>query len=74
MRPIDMARPHLHSFLAEAYSHFDIVIWSATSMKWIELKMSEMGVVSQADLLGGRTHAAGGLVGAGARGRVSEIT
>jgi ubiquitin-like domain-containing CTD phosphatase 1 len=61
MRPIDMARPHLHSFLAQAYAQFDIVIWSATSMKWIELKMSEMGVVSQADLLG-----AGAGAGAGA--------
>ncbi len=26
------------------YEHYDLVIWSATSMKWIEVKMRELGV------------------------------
>lgn len=26
------------------YEHYDLVIWSATSMKWIEIKMRELGV------------------------------
>jgi ubiquitin-like domain-containing CTD phosphatase 1 len=34
----------LHEFLTSAYEDYDIVIWSATSMKWIEAKMVEMGV------------------------------
>jgi len=43
-RPELLARPHLHEFLTAAYNaNFDLFIWSANSMKWIEVKMRELG-------------------------------
>lgn len=44
-----LGRPFLHDFLCAAHANnFDIVIWSATSMRWIELKMQELGLASDA--------------------------
>jgi len=40
----DLMRPYLHYFLEAAYADYDIAIWSATSMKWIEAKLQELNL------------------------------
>ncbi|KAL0422261.1 UNVERIFIED_CONTAM: Ubiquitin-like domain-containing CTD phosphatase [Sesamum latifolium] len=41
--PLELMRPCKFSCV---YAEYDIMIWSATSMKWVELKMGQLGVLN----------------------------
>lgn len=45
-RPEEMKRPHMDAFLTAVYAHYDLCIWSQTSWRWLELKLTELGFLS----------------------------
>eukprot|EP01130_Rhizamoeba_saxonica_P002162 TRINITY_DN11974_c0_g1_i1.p1 TRINITY_DN11974_c0_g1~~TRINITY_DN11974_c0_g1_i1.p1 ORF type:complete len:340 (-),score=72.01 TRINITY_DN11974_c0_g1_i1:73-1053(-) len=43
--PLVLKRPFMNEMLTAIYPYYDIMIWSATNMSWIELKLVELQVV-----------------------------
>lgn len=41
-------RPFLHEFLTLCYQHYDLVVWSQTRWTWLEMKLTEMGMLTNA--------------------------
>ena len=41
-----MKRPHMDSFLTAVYQHYDLVVWSQTSWRWLETKLIELGMLT----------------------------
>ena len=44
-----LKRPYLDAFLAKTYLYYDIVVWSQTNFKWLELKLTELGMLNRKD-------------------------
>eukprot|EP00743_Colponemidia_sp_Colp-15_P008983 GILK01009802.1.p1 GENE.GILK01009802.1~~GILK01009802.1.p1 ORF type:complete len:340 (-),score=49.87 GILK01009802.1:170-1189(-) len=45
-RAEELKRPFLDQFLTAAYENFDIVIWSQTKWTWLEMKITELGMLT----------------------------
>jgi ubiquitin-like domain-containing CTD phosphatase 1 len=43
---LSMKRPYMDEFLAAAYKDYDLVVWSQTSWRWLEVKLTELGMVT----------------------------
>ena len=41
-----MKRPYMDEFLRAAYQHYDLVVWSQTSWRWLETKLTELGMLT----------------------------
>uniref|UniRef100_A0A6U2C421 protein-serine/threonine phosphatase n=1 Tax=Hemiselmis andersenii TaxID=464988 RepID=A0A6U2C421_HEMAN len=41
----ELKRPYCDELLTACYEHFDIVVWSQTSWRWLEMKLTEMGIL-----------------------------
>lgn len=48
-RPEEMKRPHMDAFLTAVYEHYDLCVWSQTSWRWLELKLTELGFLTNSN-------------------------
>ena len=39
----------MHEFLRRVYPYYDIVIWSQTAWNWVEIKLTELNMLMNAD-------------------------
>jgi len=42
----NMKRPHMDEFLTNVYRHYDLVVWSQTSWRWLETKLVALGMLA----------------------------
>lgn len=42
----DYTRPYLQEFLTSCFREYDIVVWSQTHWRWVEIKLTEMGLLT----------------------------
>jgi len=42
----ELKRPFMDEFLASVYTHYDLVVWSQTSWRWLETKLTELGMLT----------------------------
>eukprot|EP01038_Epipyxis_sp_PR26KG_P004363 gene4363-6171_t len=45
----EMKRPYMDQFLSDVYNEYDIVIWSQTNWKWVEIKITELGMLTHSN-------------------------
>lgn len=41
-----LKRPYMDEFLTWAYKYYDLVVWSQTSWRWLEVKLTELGMLT----------------------------
>lgn len=41
-----LKRPYMDQFLTAVYPHYDLVVWSQTSWRWLETKLTELGMIT----------------------------
>lgn len=42
----DYTRPYLQEFLSACFQQYDIAVWSQTHWRWVEIKLTEMGLLT----------------------------
>jgi len=45
----DLKRPHLDAFLSSVHKKYDLVAWSQTRWHYVELKLTELGLITHPD-------------------------
>ncbi|KAL7544170.1 hypothetical protein ACHAWF_007551 [Thalassiosira exigua] len=41
-----LKRPYMDEFLTWTYKYYDLVVWSQTSWRWLEVKLTELGMLT----------------------------
>lgn len=45
----ELMRPGLHAFLETLYPYYEFCVWSQTSWRWLEAKVTEMGMLTHSN-------------------------